>query len=625
MFIMNFFSKTLPLVIVLVVTFTTLSSRADDESSASLPFAVKPCTPQESWDWSNHRSKIGNTWVTEFENFLKGKTSQVRSFSEALAFRKISTPADNQALAEYWISRTLLSAGLIHLAHQGFHALIAREIVPATVPYQLAALGCLNVIRLKQSALSLEDSAIRQISLLNQASRQLYSDPSPYKSVVLEANFHLAREHFGSGIAAASLKLLKDTNSYETLAKAFIEASKNNFKETTRLMELFFSDSKRPEISPLLLDEAHLIFARSLYEDGRYAEAVQQYKTISTRSNEWVHALSELSWSYLMDERYQESIGAGIGLQSGNLRSTFAPEALMVMSIALNEICRFPESMNMIGAFRKNYHPAYVWLTAHSAEANTPQLYKLAISFMKKAQTPDVPPVNIGSEWIRSPVFLANQERLNLLIRERKLTSQLSEQGKSEQLSSTLNLILKAKDLRKRLNLAKIKLKPGEEISEKLIAEVNNLRNDRIHLQRLKGAGGIWRIILTRYQASVPATQAKLALTISKEISRLNQRMLTQLEEIAENNELIEVEIYNAASEDMIWQNAHPDYKEIAKTLKQNSHSEQAAKVWNWGTTDGGFDGRGEVWEDEVGSLSADLTDNCDNKDKYLAIKSKSK
>ncbi|MEO5969976.1 MAG: hypothetical protein ABIQ95_08615, partial [Bdellovibrionia bacterium] len=496
------------------------------------------------------------------------------------------------------------------------------EVKPATAPYQLAALGCLSVIRLKQSALSLEDSAIRQISALNQASLQMYPTPSPYQSVVLEANFHLAREHFNSGISTLSLKLLKNTEAYEVLAKAFVEASKNNTKETINLMESFFSDPKKPELSPLLLDETHMIYARALYEAGRYADAVTQYKAISTRSNEWVHALSELSWAYLMDERYQESIGAGIGLQSGNLKSTFAPEALMVMSIALNEICRFPESMNMIEAFRKNYRTAYSWLKAHTSEASTSQFYKLVIAFMKRVPSPDAPPINVGSEWTRSPVFLANQERLNLLIRERTLTSQLSEQGKSEQRSTALNLITKAKDIRKRLSLAKIKLKPGEEISDKLLTEIKTLREDRVHFGRLKNAAGVWRVILTRYQTSVPATQAKLIATISKEISRLNTRMLTQLDEIAENNELIEVEIYNAASEDMIWQNAHQDYKEIAKTLKQNSRSEQAAKVWNWGTTDGGLDGRGEVWEDEVGSLSADLTDNCDNKDKYLAIKS---
>lgn len=615
-------NKKCILTVLLGFSLTAWVVHADPPGKDSLPFGDQPCTSHEKWSWSGHNTSLGPAWIEEFGNSIQGKTSLVRSFAEALAFRKAATHVESQALSEYWLSRTLLSAGLIHLAYQGFHALIAREVQPTTAPYQLAALGCLNVIRIKQSALSLDDAAIRQISTLNEASKKMYPAPSPYESVVLEANFHLAREHFSSGISLGALKLLKDTGAYETLTRAFIESSKNNAKETVRLFDMFFADPKKPQLSSLLLDEAHLIYARSLYELGRYSDAVVQYKAISTRSNEWVHALSELSWAFLMDERYQEAIGAGIGLQSGNLKSTFAPEALMVMSIALNEICRFPESMNMIEAFRKNYRNAYTWLKAHSSAVNTANLYKLAIAFMKKSPSEDIPPVNVGSEWTRSPVFLANQERLNLLIREHGLTNQLSEQGKAEQYSTALALVKRAKEIRKKLSLAKIILKPGEEIPEKLLAEVRILRQDRVHFQRLKNAGGIWRVILTRYQASVPATQAKLKMVISKEIARLNQRMFTQLEEISENNELIEVEIYNAASEDMIWQNAHQDYKDIAKTIKQNSRAEQAAKVWDWGSTNGGFDGRGEVWEDEVGSLSADLTDNCDNKDKYLTLKS---
>jgi hypothetical protein len=295
----------------------------------------------------------------------------------------------------------------------------------------------------------------------------------------------------------------------------------------------------------------------------------------------------------------------------------------MVMAIALNEICRFPESMNMIQAFRKNYHPAYNWLKSHSTASETPKFYKLAVDFMRKTTNSELPPVNVVSEWIRSPVFLSNQERLNLLIRERNLTNELSEQGKNEQRQAALNLIKKAKEIRKKLSLEKINLKPGEELSAELLADLISLREDRIHFQRLRRAGGVWRVILSRYLKGVPATQAKITSTISKEFARLNTRMLTQLEEIAENNELIEVEIFNEASEDMIWQNAHPDYKELAKSIKQSSIREEAAKVWNWGTTKGGLDGRGEIWEDEVGSLTADLTDNCDNKDKYLALKGK--
>jgi hypothetical protein len=98
--------------------------------------------------------------------------------------------------------------------------------------------------------------------------------------------------------------------------------------------------------------------------------------------------------------------------------------------------------------------------------------------------------------------------------------------------------------------------------------------------------------------------------------------MLTRLDEIAENNQLIEVEIYNGASKDIIWQNAHPEYKEMAKKFNDDENKESAAAVWDWGRSPAALsDDAGEIWEDELGSFKARLFDNCGSKDRYLAIK----
>ena len=65
--------------------------------------------------------------------------------------------------------------------------------------------------------------------------------------------------------------------------------------------------------------------------------------------------------------------------------------------------------------------------------------------------------------------------------------------------------------------------------------------------------------------------EKKLVARINADLDARTLRMLDQLEEIAENVQLIEIEIYNGASHDIIWQNAHPDYKEIAKKMKHIS------------------------------------------------------
>src|SRR6185437_5883858 len=105
------------------------------------------------------------------------------------------------------------------------------------------------------------------------------------------------------------------------------------------------------------------------------------------------------------------------------------------------------------------------------------------------------------------------------------------------------------------------------------------------------------------------------------QIKEDNVRMLTQLDEIAENIQLIEVEIYNGASQDIIWQNAHPDYKKIAEQMKDQREAVERSKTWDWGREVAGSDDSQEIWEDELGSFKANLFDNCSSKDKYIAIR----
>jgi hypothetical protein len=95
--------------------------------------------------------------------------------------------------------------------------------------------------------------------------------------------------------------------------------------------------------------------------------------------------------------------------------------------------------------------------------------------------------------------------------------------------------------------------------------------------------------------------------------------MMNQIEDVAENDELIEVEIFNGASEDIIWQNAHPEYKDEAKQF-QADRDKNRAEGLNWGRMPASMEGDGEVWEDELGSFKADLYDNCSSRDKYLAL-----
>jgi hypothetical protein len=342
---------------------------------------------------------------------------------------------------------------------------------------------------------------------------------------------------------------------------------------------------------------------------------------ISKSSNELANSLEELSWAYLMAEQYREAIGTAMNLQAGGLRKTFAPEAPMVMSMAMNEICQYPDSLNAANIFRKNYEQSFKWLSQWKNSGKSDNLYKLAVQFLKKQGEA---PVRVASEWVRSPVFLANQDEINLLFDEKDSASGLQKWGSKEQNRIGQEILTNLKELKPAFYAARAKLKPGEELPSKVKNGLQKLKQDVIAFRRMQKAAPVWKAVLANHQKHAPGIERRLATEIQTDLKARTDRMITQLEETAENIQLIEVEIYNGASEDIIWQNAHPEYKKMAKELDDDADRSPASKVWDWGRTKVASENDDvEVWEDELGSFKADVVDNCSSKDKYLALKSK--
>src|SRR5262249_10091304 len=122
-----------------------------------------------------------------------------------------------------------------------------------------------------------------------------------------------------------------------------------------------------------------------------------------------------------------------IALQSGGLRTTFAPEALMDAAMALNELCLFPESLQMIQTFRKSYERSYHWLKDHvgkNAPKRSEHLYPLALGYLKGDNKKEVPE-RVASEWIRSPIFQARQQSINVSFSQAKAVPGLIQEAEA--------------------------------------------------------------------------------------------------------------------------------------------------------------------------------------------------
>jgi hypothetical protein len=286
------------------------------------------------------------------------------------------------------------------------------------------------------------------------------------------------------------------------------------------------------------------------------------------------------------------------------------------MAMAMNELCQFPESVRAIGIFRKNYEQPYHWLTSWSQQADASKLYKTSVEFIQRK--PTQVPERIASEWIRSPLFISTQEEINVYFDERDVTPKISKAAADEQRWIANDILKKARELKPKLKLAKMKLKPGQPLSNSIRDQLAELKDEVIHWRRMQLAAPVWSVISKRYLATIPTQQGKLIARINDDLKTRNLRMLSQLEEISENIQLIEVEIYNGASEDIIWQNAHPDYKQVAKSFREEATAPD--KVWDWGRSIANSDDNTEIWEDELGSFKANIFDNCSSKDRYLSL-----
>lgn len=568
------------------------------------------CTDHESWTWGD---AILPEWRSEMNLFLNGKSSPVRALSEALALRRQANEAESKLLAEYWISRSLLQAKLHHIAWAGFSRIAAYAPNAPTASIQAAALECLNRIHAEFPSMPLPKGVWPNLQAFLKT-----SSPETVWEFSLNGLMNQARpaDELLRNFAGA----VGGFNAWGSLARGLAASRTNDHSKAVQELDAFLSDTKRPPALSWMEDHAHLLFARSLYTLGNHERAANELRKIKKSSNELAATLTEMSWSWLMAEKYSEAIGTAMNLQAGGLRHTFTPEAPMVMAMALNELCQFPESVGAINQFKRNYEKSWRWLSHWNKEEKEKPLYAEAVRFLRKQG--DVP-ARIGTEWVRSPVFISHQDEINLLFREKQASAGVGKSGSSEQKKLGAAVLKLAGELIPKIRNERARLQPGEPLSPRLMAELAVLKADMTHFKRMRNAAGTWHAILRNHSQGLPALEKNLVAGINRHLKESSGRMLNQLEEIAENNLLIEVEIYNGASQDIIWQNAHPGYLEIAKKLTQEQSGASAGKVWDWGRAPAGEIGdseKVEIWEDELGSFKADLYDNCSSKERYLAL-----
>jgi len=591
------------------------------EPSASQSFSRDACGAGESWTFS---PALEAEWSDAFNRFLKGSRSPVIAFSEGLALRRFGSTEEAKFFGEYWVSRALNEAKLAHVAWNGFSAMVARTVSAEQLGIQLAALSCLLEIQARTPAMAFTGGVALRLPELAQGLGALSGkNLTEAKRILQQAASARIRELVSEEkpsqkVGEALLSILKDAGADEFLSKGLWAARRAEHRNTISWLRKFLEAPPSKHLERYR-DQARILLGRAHFSTGEFEASLNILKTVTRNSNELAHSLSDLAWAQLLEGRHSEAIGTAVALRAGGLRNTFTPETPMVMSMAMNEICQYPQSVLAIQSFQKKYEVPHRWLSAWIAKP-TP-LYPHATRFLRKS--PDAPPMAVASDWVRSPLFIAFQDEINLLFDEKDSARSLGRSGSEEQKKLTGQIIQFVRELKPKLKLAKMQQKEGQSLPARILNDLAFLKHEMLRLRRLRQAAPIWQMILSNHLKLAPLREARLVAGINEDLNRRTRMMYYQLEEIAENLQLVEVEIYNGASQDIIWQNAHPDYKKVAQGFTEEKRSAQ--KVWDWGrvVASSGDSEAGEIWEDELGSFKAAVFDNCSSKDRYLALKMK--
>jgi tetratricopeptide (TPR) repeat protein len=583
---------------------------------------IHACQSGESWALGNMETSMPPRFVESINLFLRKKITTVRGFAEALAMRRQAKTPEEKFFAEYWISRSLYGSRMVHVAKDGFALLASRQPSPKTAGIQLAALECLVQIHNIYPAIEIPAGVVARIPEYLKVAK-----PLDRQNIVWDLATHyvlsrIAAEKIAAPEGERLTSFVAGSPVHEAFIKGVLAAQRNDHSNTISNLKNFVASSNMPNSLQRYVTTAHILLARSYYSVQQFDRAIEQFKKVDRKSNELANSLQEMSWGQLMAEEYGESIGTSITLQAGSLRKTYAPEAPMVMSMAMNEICQFPESIKAANYFKRSYENTYSWLANWEKGGEKENLYKLAVSYLRhQGDTPD----QLASEWVRSPTFIADQDEVNLVFDERNAAASLTRWGSKEQATLAQIVIDEITNIKPAFDKAyKIRQQTGEEFSTSLQAHLERLRDHLASYRNMQHAAPIWKTLLASHLKKAPLIEHHLIAAIGADLKSRSERMHDQLEEVAENIELVEVEIYNGASEDIIWQNAHPDFKKIARDMTDDSGNRApASKVWDWGKASNITEDGAEIWEDELGSFKANMVDNCTSKDKYIAIKAK--
>ncbi|MGK5089513.1 hypothetical protein WDW86_18330 [Bdellovibrionota bacterium FG-2] len=576
------------------------------------PFrASMACSAKESWEFPQG---FPEKWRAKYLQYLadeKGsQTALTTYFSEALSLRASAEDSLTRKFAEFWIARVLLSAKLNHSALGGFkNVLLSSEgAVAQDRGLRLAALDCWVEIQRQFPSVPIDFDVVKTFLALSDG---VTSDAWAAKTAAV---LYVLSLQAGQTSSLDSLVLIARRDpTYGPLVAGLSALRRGALRESLSSLKVALQSN---DLAPQFAAHTRLLLARAFFSTQNYQEAWAQLRLIPRNSPLFTTALTELAWTALVSGRYPDAVGVALSLQSGAFKEEFIPDAALVLAISFNEFCHYPAALLTVQNFKSRYREIFDWLQSQSQSAaqGGPSLYSMAIAHSQGQLSVPEPLVR---QWMRLPAFIANQREINSLFDEDSRGASFSDALMEEKERNRVQI-------RERANALRPKLTAMSNSAEALVIRkaIGELKGRVVEYLNQKKANALWIAIYLASQRSASVRRKDLVTQISRHIRDENTELLRRLREAAQSLRLVEIEIFNGASHDMIFMNAHPDYSATLAKWIEPLKNEQADKKWLWGALPTDPEARVEIWADELGAIRANLPDHCTNKDKYLALKS---
>jgi hypothetical protein len=533
------------------------SARADEPTRV-----FGACTDDERTRFADNFPAEEKSWAS---SVISDKMSGAEIFRVGFRLGQSKVSWDVREMGEYLKARAYFREGLIHLAYQKFQQQLITPLQKGVPTFgRVAALECVLKIQRDYPTLGFGRAMIPNlINYMHRSDLDQGAKEDIAKALVVRMKEVVNR--WDPKEANEIIGALGDMPKYSIYAKALVFQRNGQYAKAIPLWKEIVEGDALPSLFAEDRDTAMILYARDLYEAKDYDHSADILRMVPRDSNYLAQALSDLSWALLQANKRPEAIGAAFNIQKSLLTRVYAPEAPLVASIALHEMCQYARALKNAVFFKKKYYPVLIWYNKLSARQRAHPYELLTTALRKKGGVPNL----VLLEWLRSPEYRAYQLEANLLFQEKKAAYVL--------------------------------------YSARIPAR--------------KGAAWLkeWKTPMPKFYNEIAGRQLAVGKNMNHVLTFLTDRMAKQVAKVAENVQLLEVEIFDHAGEDMVWRNVNPEYQ--AWLEQQPAETRPKDLYWEWGSMPTDPKSRDEIWEDELGWTVGNVSDECKNKEKYRAEK----